>query len=400
VGPFGPGRVNRLAAPGEEATLVNLGFLRPLYDEIGDYVSVYLDTDRAYENALTAIELRWRAARQRLAEAGASPASLDAAAAVAGGPGEAARGHAVFARNGAVAFTGALDAPPRREIARLAPLPHLMPLLAQRRPPIPHVRVSATRASGEIVAIGGSGRGWRDWVAGRGWPVHKTSVGGWSQDRYQRSVEEAWDENAKALAAEVVAAAGRIGARHVVVAGDGRARSLLLGHLSTPLRESAAVVEEEVSADSQAMAEGADRALAEWAGRHTRERFDDWRAKLAHGLAVEGLARTMAAFRDGQVSDLFLADDPSSTASAWIGPAGSDLAASEEELLEREVPTPVADRADAALVRAVVHTEAELHFLPVDLVEGGDPAACGSIAHPRDGVCATLRFSLEAADGT
>src|SRR2546429_227605 len=85
------------------------------------------------------------------------------------GGGEAARGHAVFARNGAVAFTGALDAPPRREIARLAPLPHLMPLLAQRRPPIPHVRVSATRASGEIVAIGGSGRGWRDWVAGREW---------------------------------------------------------------------------------------------------------------------------------------------------------------------------------------------------------------------------------------
>jgi len=214
---------------------VDLGFLRPLFGETEDYVSVYLDTDRSHENALTAIELRWQAARQRLAEAGASQASLDAAAAVAGAPGEA-RGYAVFARAGAVAFTAALDAPPRREIARLAPLPHLMPLLAQRRPPIPHVRVSATRAGGEIVAIGGSGRGWRDWVAGQGWPVHKTSVGRLSQDRYQRSVEEAWDENAKALAAEVVAAAGRIGARHVVVAGDVRARSLLLGHLSTPLR--------------------------------------------------------------------------------------------------------------------------------------------------------------------
>jgi hypothetical protein len=64
------------------------------------------------------------------------------------------------------------------------------------------------------------------------------------------------------------------------------------------------------------------------------------------------------------------------------------------------VPTPVADRADAALVRAVVHTDANLHFLPGDLVEGGDPAAYGGIARPRDGVCATLRFSLEAADGT
>jgi hypothetical protein len=68
---------------------VDLGFLRPLYDQIGDYVSVYLDTDRGHENALDAIELRWQAARQRLAGAGASRASLDAAAAVTGGPGGA-----------------------------------------------------------------------------------------------------------------------------------------------------------------------------------------------------------------------------------------------------------------------------------------------------------------------
>jgi hypothetical protein len=375
---------------------VNLGFLRPLYGEIGDYVSVYLDTDRTHENALTAIELRWDAARRRLAGAGVGQDSLDAAAAVTGGPSEA-RGYAVFARAGAVAFTGTLDAPPRREIARLAPLPHLMPLLAQRRPPIPHLRVSATRTGGEVVAVGGTGQGWRDWVAGQQWPVHKTSAGGVAQDRYQRSVEETWDENAKTLAAEVDAVADRIGARHVIVSGDVRARSLLLGHLATPLRESAAVLDEEVSADSQAMTEAADRALSDWAGSHCRERFDDWRARLARGLAVEGLARTMAAFRDGQISDLFLADDPSSTASAWVGPAGSDLAATREELLELDVPAPAADRADAAMVRAVAHTDAELHFLPADLVETGDAEACGGIARPRDGVCATLRFSLESS---
>ena len=375
---------------------MNLGFLRPLYDETGDYVSVYLDTDRSHENALTAIELRWNAARQRLAEAGAGQASLDAAAAVTGGPGEA-RGYAVFARAGAVAFTGALDAPPRREIARLAPLPHLMPLLAQRRPPIPHLRVSATRGGGEIVAVGGTGWSWRDWVAGQQWPLHKTSVGGWSEPRFQRSVEETWDENAKKLATEVDAVAGRIGAQHVIVSGDVRARSLLLEHLSTPLRESATVLDEEVSADSQAMTEAADRALPDWAGRHCRERFDDWQARLAHGLAVQGLARTMAAFRNGQVSDLFLADDPTSTAAAWIGPAGNDLAASRDELLELDVPAPAADRADAAIVRAIAHTDAELHFLPADLVETGNTEACGGIARPLDGVCATLRFSLESS---
>jgi hypothetical protein len=105
----------------------------------------------------------------------------------------------------------------------------------------------------------------------------------------------------------------------------------------------------------------------------------------------------MAAFRNGQVSDLFLADDPSSAAPAWIGPAGNELAAGREELQEWGVPGPIADRADAALVRAVAHTDAELHFLPADLVEKGNPEACGDIARPLDGVCATLRFSLESS---
>lgn len=374
---------------------MKLGFLRPLYDEMGDYLSVYLDTDRAHENAEEAIRLRWRAARRRLAGAGAGAASLDAVAEVINDPGEAAPGRAVFARAGAVTFTGALDAPPRREIARLAPLPHMMPLLAQHRPPIPHVRASATRAGGELVGVGGTGGEWRDWVAGRIWPVHKTSVGGWAQLEHQRSVEETWLENAKTLAAEVAALADRIGAQHVIVAGDVRARSLLLDHLPAPLRGTAAVVEEEVTADSPAMAGAAEEALSDWAERRCRERFDDWHAKLAHGLAVEGLARTMAAFRPGEVSDLFLADDPSSTASAWIGPGAAHLAASRQELEEQNVLEPVADRADAAIVRAVVRTGAELHFLPGDLVEAGDPAALGGIARPRDGICATLRFSVE-----
>src|SRR5262249_57195286 len=123
-----------------------------------------------------------------------------------------------------------------------APRPPLGPRRPPRRPPIPHLRVSATRTGGEIVAVGGTGWSWRDWVAGQQWPVHKTSVGGVAQDRYQRSVEETWAENAKTLAAEVETVTDRVGARHVIVSGDVRARSLLLEHLPTPLRESAAVL--------------------------------------------------------------------------------------------------------------------------------------------------------------
>ncbi len=376
---------------------MDLSFLRQLYDEFGDYVSVYLDTERVHENAREAVALRWRNARERLTGAGASQATLDAIADVLADPDEASPGRAAFARDGAVVFSGALDAPPRREIARLAPLPHVMPLLAQHRPPVPHVRVSATKAGGEVVAVGGTGEGWRDWVAGRAWPVHKTSVGGWSQDRYQRSVEEAWAENAKTLAAEVIEAARRVSARHVIVSGDVRARTLLLGDLPKALQESAAVLEEEVTADSQAMAEAAGRALSRWEDALVRERFDDWQAQLAHGRGAQGLAQTLAAFEEGQVSDLFVVDDPSSTATVWVGPGGADVAATREEFSERLTGSPIADRADSAIVRAVATNDAELYFLPDDLAQRGDPAAFGGIARPHDGVCATLRFSLQSS---
>jgi hypothetical protein len=372
---------------------VKLSFLRPLYEEFGGYASVYLDTGRVTENAAEAIRLRWRAAREQLTEAGATPETIDVIEDAFSDPDETAPGRAVFARDGELVFTGALDGPPRRQVARLGNLPHVMPLLAQTRSPIPHLRVSATRTGGEIVAVAGNGEAWRDWIAGRQWPVHKTAVGGWSQDRHQRRVEDTWAENAKALAAEVAAAADQAGARHVIVGGDVRARTLLIESLPKALRQSAVTVDEEVAADSTIMAEAADRALAGWADQAVRERFEEWRTRQAHGRATEGLAPVMAALRDGQVGDVFLADDPSSIAEAWVGPAGVDLAATREELTERGVPAPLSDRADAAVARAVATTDGELHFLPPDLVQTGDPAACGGMASPRDGICATLRFA-------
>lgn len=61
---------------------MDLGFLRPLYDDAppGGYVSVHPDTTPSTESAAAELELRWRAARERLAADGADEAALDAAA--------------------------------------------------------------------------------------------------------------------------------------------------------------------------------------------------------------------------------------------------------------------------------------------------------------------------------
>jgi hypothetical protein len=129
----------------------------------------------------------------------------------------------------------------------------------------------------------------------------------------------------------------------------------------------------------------ADQAAQARADGQTRDRLEQFRSQLGTGQAAEGLAETLAALRDGQAADVLIADDPSSTARAWIGPDPSDVAASPEELAERGIEQAVADRADAALARAAAATGAELHFVP----DGEQP--------PRSGVGALLRYPVPHA---
>ncbi|HTT51057.1 MAG TPA: Vms1/Ankzf1 family peptidyl-tRNA hydrolase [Streptosporangiaceae bacterium] len=359
---------------------MDLDFLRPLYTGLGGYASVYLDTSRDHEEAQREVDVRWRNARERLASAGADPATLNALAEVINDAGQAAPGRAAFGRDGVAPLAASLAAPPRREIARVAPLPHAMPLLAQRDPHIPQLRVTARHDGGEVVVVNAAGREYEEQVAGTGWPVHKVSGGGWSQLRYQRSTEEAWKTNARELAERVTTEAGRIGAGLILVAGDPVARSLLVQQLGSELAAVTVIIDHEIPADSEAAGRAANQAVADFAVRRSRERYEHWRTQQAHGHGVAGLAATMAAFRDGAVAELLLADHPESTATAWIGPGPADLASSAAELTERGVAGPVPDRADAALARAAAMTGAQLYFLPA-----ADPA-------PEDGICALLRF--------
>jgi len=363
---------------------MQLGFLRPLFAGTANYASIYLDASSKADDSSEAVALRWRAARQRLADAGADAATLAALKQAVTGPVRPAPGLAAFAREGHVVFIAPLPGPPQREISRYARLPHLMPLLAQYPPHVPQLRVRADRSGGEVIAARTPEDVTKERVDGGGWPVHKTSLGGWSQMRYQRSAEEAWEENAKRLAAAVTTAAEQTRAALIVIGGDVKARSLLLDHLGSALRERAVIVDKEVSADSDLMARAADNAAQALTDEDCRRRLEDFRAGSARALTAQGLAETLSALRDGRASEVFIVDDPSSTASSWIGPRPADVAASEAELRERGVSEIVQDRADAAIVRAVAATDAELRFVPA----GEQP--------PRHGIGALLRYPTPA----
>jgi hypothetical protein len=241
-----------------------------------------------------------------------------------------------------------------------------MPLLAQSPPAIPHILVSVNREGGEVVTPAAA-----ELVTGELWPVHKPSAGGASQARYQRSAEETWDENAKRVAEHVAAALKGMHGARVVIAGDVRARSLLLEHLPTAARESAIVIDREIPASGETMAQIARSRLAALAEAELARKLNHWGNLLSRGGAVDGLPRTMAALRDGLAAELFVVDHPGPAASAWVGPNGQDLSLKRSELRERGVPEPVRDRADAALVRAVAVTSAELDPLPDGPPEAG-----------------------------
>jgi hypothetical protein len=365
---------------------MDLGFLRALYenkpDQPGDgYVSLYLDNSMS-STGKVAVEaaLRWRSARERLAADGADDATLAAVQQAVTRNTHPGGGQAVFASAGNVWLSSALREPPPREFVSYTPLPHVVPWLAQRPSLLPHVRIAATRTGGQVVALSEEAIASAD-VEGETWPVHKPHAGGWSMARFQRSAEETWDENAKRIVEAAAAEADRVHARFVIVGGDVRERTIVLERLPTALRDIALTVDREVAPDAAPFAEAARGEAARQAAADSRTRLGEFRSRMsvadpAERRATEGVHDTLIALRDGLVSDVLLAVDTLSAATAWVGPGMTDASTEMDELLERGISRPVEDRADAALVRAATGTDAELHFL----LEGADLPAGGVAA--------------------
>ena len=151
--------------------------------------------------------------------------------------------------------------------------------------------------------------------------------------------------------------------------------------------------------DSAELAAAAERTLHELEDADCRRRLETFHNQLGAGGASEGLAETVAALRDGQVSELFLSGDylagdpdtpgpggrPGLRAPAWIGPTLADVGLSEQDLRDRGVSDVHRDRLDAALVRAVTGTDAELFMVPA----GESPL--------RDDIGALLRYPVPGA---
>src|SRR4051812_39104307 len=163
--------------------------LARIYPVEGPFATTYLDISRDSEDAAKAIELRWRDSRRELAAHGADEATLAAMDSVVGERGEPGRaGQVLVGASGRLVLDVRLPEPPAREWATVAPLPAVGPPLAEAPAELPHVVVVVDRVGADITAVGPGGERDRT-VTGETWPIQKVHAGGWSERRYQASVE-------------------------------------------------------------------------------------------------------------------------------------------------------------------------------------------------------------------
>ena len=254
--------------------------------------------------------------------------------------------------------------PPAEVTAANAALPHVLPLVVLRGERVAWLRVVVDRTGADLLGATEGGVPRTAQVTGTWeYPIRKVKPGGWSQPRYQRSAENSWEHNAQEVADAVADLATTVEPEVLVIAGDVRARTLLIEHL--PERWRRRVLHSEVGsrapgADPEPLDAVTAAAVADLAARHRAETVDRFRAERGRDAAAgTGLGAAVAALQRGQVDTLLAfgepVDDP-----VWVGPEPTQLAMTADEVRAMGVAKPERVRADAALLRAATATEADL----------------------------------------
>lgn len=360
-----------------------------LYGRSGPFASIYLDATHASESGETEVQLRWRSLRAELAGKGADDRTLEAIDEVAGGHLDVAGRHGQFivAAAGEVLLDEVTRRPPLREIGRWSPLPHVLPYLVDRSTQIPHLTVLIDRTGADVYTVLDDIHSEQSSVEGGAeYPLRKTGRDVWNERAFQNRVDNAWETNSKEVA-QTINLHLPPEVQVILVAGDVRARNLVTEELSKVLPQRVTVRQ----LDHGARAEGASREALDaevrsallhfvWAERH------DILARLQqavgrHDYAVTGIAAVLDALRKAQVDTLVLSDDPSSTATASIGPEPLLLAETDAELSDLGVLEIQHERLDAALVRALAGSGAGLVITP------------GGHQYVEQGIAALLRYT-------
>ncbi|MGF1595494.1 MAG: hypothetical protein ACFCVK_00945 [Acidimicrobiales bacterium] len=305
--------------------------LRTLYGHPGPYTSVYLSTDRELPGPQPDPTSRWAAMRPSLEADGATSAALDAIAArlPVPAPADAAAVAIIAAADGATIVDHGLD-PLRYDLAIVDTLPYVAPLLEWEQRRLAHV----------VAVVGPDGADVVSFAAGR--PDRSDEMAG-------RGAE---------LALAIVDAVRVIDARLLVVAGEAEATRPLVDELRLRLPIGCRLVVEPDVGSADELADETVRQLADVAARETVGHLRDLRFLVAHGAAVDGVERTLAAVREGDADLVLLHDDPRDQRRVWIGDDPLLLSLEKGTGLDRQA------RLVDAIIRAAVLAGATVHVIP------------------------------------
>ncbi|MCT7353660.1 Vms1/Ankzf1 family peptidyl-tRNA hydrolase [Streptomyces sp. 15-116A] len=344
---------------------MDLAFLHPLYEHPGPWASVYVDTSRHTEDTPHERHLTARAMARELAGQGADEATCRAVGQAIEDLRHSSEPHgrALFARGGEVVLDPPLARAPGRDWAEWAPLPRVSPLLELAGEDPVCVVAYVDRKGADFELRSALGRGDAGGVTGRQWPVHRTSSVDWSERHFQLRVENTWEHNAAEIADALAVCQEETGADLLILVGDDRERHAVRHRLPQRLHD--LVVEAPHGAGSRLLDEDVERARAE----HVRsraaaelERFLAARGADASGRAgaVEGVPALVEAAREHRIDELLIRPDgPDAHREVWIGEDPDQLAVRRTDLKilgeQRSWPA----RADDALIRSAVTTNAE-----------------------------------------
>ncbi|PNG17634.1 baeRF2 domain-containing protein [Streptomyces cahuitamycinicus] len=344
---------------------MDLAYLHPLYEHPGPWASVYVDTSRHTEGTPHERELTAQAMAGALAEQGADEATCRAVRSAIEDLRHSSEPHgrALFARAGEVVLDPPLVRPPRGgDWAEWAPLPRVAPLLELAGEDPVCVVAYVDRKGADFELRNALGREDAGSVTGRQWPVHRTGSADWSERHFQLRVENTWEHNAAEIADALAVCQEETKADLLILVGDDRERRSV--HERLPKRLHALVVEAPHGAGSRLLDEDVERARAEHVARQAEAELERFRAARSpddegRAGAVEGVPALVEAAREHRIDELLIrVDGPDAHREVWIGEDPDQLAVRRTDLkvLGEQHSWPA--RADDALIRSAVATDA------------------------------------------
>jgi peptide subunit release factor 1 (eRF1) len=225
---------------------------------------------------------------------------------------KSASGLAIFASTTDDLFeTIPLDVPIDKRSLHVDAVPHLYPLarVNDQYPRYAALILDTNSADLYVFALGAKTR--RETIQSE--KTRRTSIGGWSQARYQRRAENFHKQHMKEVADLLDKVVSEEHLNHVVIACDEVAKPSLIDQLPKHLADKVIdMVNVEVKSlpEHQLLAEtmtALRQADAKTDVEHVQRMLDAWRAG---GLAVAGIEATMRALEMRQVEELLIAAKP------------------------------------------------------------------------------------------